>query len=100
MATITISFSLTDAKQVHLLKNLKEMAGRTLAANVDGYQLPYKIEPKTKDENDKQFGKRAMAEILLNTLKANALRTDRFRRVADEKALDPISENIPDDLLT
>ena len=69
------------------------MEGRILDKKADTYLLilfwisvipifPFyicNIYPKEETENNLQFGKRVIKEIVLNTVKANALRTDRFR---------------------
>lgn len=100
MATITISYEITDEMQVILLQNFNELAERNLSINVDGYPIPCNIEPKTDEENNLQFGKRVIKEIVFNTVKANALRTDRYRYNTEHEALEPITENISEDLLT
>ena len=99
MATITISFDITDEMQVILLNNFNEMTERQIAAKIDGYELSYNIEPKTESENNLQFGKRCIQTIVLKTVKANALRTDRYRYNEEHDSLIPIHEDVPEDLL-
>ena len=100
MATITISFEINDAMQIVLLENFNEITDRKLQANVDGYPLNYTIEPKGEEENNLVFGKRCIKEIVLNTVKANALRTDSLRYNTEHDAIEEIAENISDNLLT
>lgn len=100
MATIEIKIKVTDEQQIVLLKNFNEMTERSLKAGVNGYNKGYSIDEKGENENNLVFGTRCIKKIVSNAVKANALYTDRLRQQAEIALIEPIDEDISDDLLT
>ena len=101
MSKISIDLAgISTEKKLKIVDNFISMTERTLAINVDGYQLPFTIEPKTEEETLKQFGERCIETIVLSALRANSKRTDIFRRKSEEQGLKDVSHNIEDDLFT
>jgi hypothetical protein len=91
MATITISFDITDAKQVELLEGFNGMAEKNISIQFENTINNYKLDEKGEETNI-QFGKRCIKTIVEETLTAYFKNKDIIRNNLEVSEIDPIIE--------